>query len=63
MDLSFNVDSVCNKAAGRNDMLSRFGKFVSSVKVSYLNCMENKSNSKEDDIYPMLADFEKSNEI
>lgn len=43
------VDSACDKAAGRNYMFCRFGKFSSSMKVTCLHHKENKSKSKEDD--------------
>ncbi len=57
------VDSACNKADGRNYEFCRFGKFVGYTKIAYLNCKENKFNSKEDVINSMLAEFEKSNMI
>ncbi len=57
------IESACNKAAGRNYMFKRMGKFISSMKVTYLNRKNNSSPLKEDDIDLMLANFEKSNEI
>ncbi len=61
--IKHGVESACNNAAGRNYMFKQMGKFISSMKVAYLNCMETKSNSKEDDIDSMFSNFEKSNEI
>ncbi len=58
--VQYVVGSACNKATGRNYMFCRWGKFVSSMKVAYLNCKENKSISEEHDIDFMLADFQKS---
>ncbi len=58
------VESACNKAAGRNYMFKRFGKFISSMKVAYLNCKSNQDNDiSGNDIASMLANFEKSDEI
>ncbi len=52
------VDSSCTKAAGRNCIFCRFGKFITSMKVAYLNSKHNKCESKDDDIDFMLANFE-----
>ncbi len=58
------VESACNKAAGRNYMFKRFGKFISSMKVAYLNQKNNQDDDVGgDDIDSMLANFEKSDEI
>ncbi len=57
------VDSACNKAAGRNYMFRRFGKFISSMKVAYLHCKNNELGNPDDDIHSMLINFENSNEI
>lgn len=57
------VDSSCNKAVSRKYMFCRFGKFITSMKVAYLNYKHTKCESKDDDIDSMLANFKKSNEI
>ncbi len=45
-------------------MFKRFGKFISSMKVAYLNCKNDQEEIEGgDDIDSMLANFEKSNEI
>lgn len=61
--VNYVVESACNKAAGRNYMFKRMGKFISSMKIAYLNEKNKESNTKEDDIESMLTDFEKSDEI
>ncbi len=58
------VESACNKAAGRNYMFKRFGKFISSMKVAYLNRKSNGDNDTAgNDIASMLDNFHKSDEI
>ncbi len=57
------VESAYNNAAGRNYLFKRMDKFISSMKVAYLNWKQNKSDFKEDVIDSMLSNFEKSNEI
>ncbi len=45
--IKHGVESACNNAAGRNYMFKEMGKFISSMKVAYLNCKQNESDSKK----------------
>ncbi len=56
------IDSPCNKAAGRNYMFKRFGKFISPMKVVYLHCKNDVLGNPDDDINSMLINLKKSNE-
>ena len=60
------VDSTCNKAAGRNFMFTKFARFVSHVKLSFLyrnSSSQGPKINQADDIQRMLSNFETSRDI
>jgi len=60
------VAATSNKATGRNFALNNYGRFISSMKVAYIQAKlnhEGGATSKEDDICRMLQEFKKSNDI
>jgi len=62
-DTRYVVESACSKAAGRNFMRTKFGKFINSIKMNYLSKKYTKTPDAKDDISDMLGNFAESNEI
>ena len=65
-DTKHVIEATTNKAAGRNFIKTKFGKFVSSIKLAYLkkrDDIDKGNNTAPDDISRMLDDFEKSDEV
>ncbi|KAL7526628.1 hypothetical protein ACHAWF_001849 [Thalassiosira exigua] len=60
--------ATCNKAAGRNYMFSKFGKFINRAKVAYLAGRDDSSsgsmdNSLTTDISRMIENLRSSEEV
>ena len=58
------VESASNKAAGRNFLYSRYGRYCNAIKIAHLASKDDRPNDKRfDDIARMIEDFEDSQEI
>lgn len=57
------VAATSNKASGRNYILTKFDRFISALKVTYMKNKMDGNTSREDDISRMLSDFKESDDI
>jgi hypothetical protein len=57
------MESTCNKAAGRNYIFKKFGRFVDSLKMAYINCKSNKMLPLDDDIQSLFQNFQDSEKV
>jgi hypothetical protein len=62
-DVNHVMESACNKAAGRNYIFKKFGRFVDSLKMAYINCKSNGKLPLDDDIQSLLQNFQDSEEV
>ena len=58
------VEATCNKSVGRNFLHKGIGRFINSIKITYLCSKHDEEKSEaEDDISRLLENFESSEEI